>query len=291
MGLFSRNKEAADVLRGDDVPFEALKRSPRGARKARGNIDPPPPLDPADAAKSRARHRLIGAVALALAAIVFVPMLFDRTPVATTDDISLQIPDRDSPFEGRRGVPDPTRGPLKASSELPVVPPSQNPAPVASAPSVPVEAAVPDRPVASRDTKSVEPADAPRPADKPSVAKTVAEKPVEKPADRPTSATPADDPKALAALAGKSATSGAATESTGSRTFAVQIAAYSAADKARAMRDQLVANGMRAYVESVSTTQGLRTRVRLGPFASREAADAARQKLKTMKLDGSVVPL
>jgi phytoene desaturase len=56
------------------------------------------------------------------------------------------------------------------------------------------------------------------------------------------------------------------------------------------LRDQLVGNGLKSYTESVSTPQGLRTRVRLGPFTSREAADRARQKLKTMKLDGSVVP-
>jgi DedD protein len=71
----------------------------------------------------------------------------------------------------------------------------------------------------------------------------------------------------------------------------VQIAAFSAADKARSLRDQLTANGLKSYTESVSTTQGVRTRVRLGPFASRDAADHAKQKLKSMKLDGSVVPL
>ncbi len=71
----------------------------------------------------------------------------------------------------------------------------------------------------------------------------------------------------------------------------MQIAAFSAADKARGLRDQLVANGLRSYTESVSTSQGLRTRVRLGPLPSRDAADRAKQKLKTMKLDGSVVAL
>ncbi len=111
-----------------------------------------------------------------------------------------------------------------------------------------------------------------------------------KPADAtPAASSAADDPKALAALEGRGAAPTSADAA--GRTYAVQIAAFSTADRARGLRDQLVANGLRSYTESVSTTQGLRTRVRLGPFASREAADHAKQKLKTMKLDGSVVPL
>jgi DedD protein len=299
MGLFSRDKEALGTTRGSDVPFDPLKRSPRATRRPRstldGNPDGPPALDPTQTAKTRARHRLIGAVVLATAAVVFVPMLFDRAPVATSDDMALQIPDRDTPFEGRRGVPDGARGPLKASSDLPAPTPAAAPAPepvkpVVEPPAQKTEAA-PDsnRDVASATTEAkateeppVVAKAEPRAAEpKPAPPKIVAEP--EKP-----KAAPTDDPKALAALAGK----GASPADAGSgRGYAVQIAAYSSPEKAKSMRDELVAKGLKSYTESVSTSQGVRIRVRLGPYASHDAADQARQKLKTMKLDGSVVPL
>lgn len=312
MRLFSRNKDAVETARGADVAFESLKRSPRNVRKTRSDdADKSAPLDPAEAAKTRARRRLIGAIALALAAIVFVPMLFDRTPVAPNDDIALQIPDRDSPFEGRRGVPDPSRGPLRpapepttapdaaAGSATPVVsePPSESTAvaPVVKSADVtpPVVAkAAPPAPAKSVENQA-EKATEKHTAEKQAAEKQAAEKQAaekqaaEKQAEKPALA--GDDPRALAALEGRSASP--APDVAGDRSYAVQVAAFSAADKAKGLRDQLVGNGLKSYTESVSTAQGLRTRVRLGPFTSREAADRARQKLKTMKLDGSVVPL
>jgi DedD protein len=293
MGFFSRNKEATETGPVADVPFETLRRHPRdrqSAQRARETrFDAPSPLDPAETAKTRARRRLIGAIALALAAVVFVPMLFDRTPVPNTDDIELQIPDRDTPFEGRRGVPDPSRGPLKGSTDLPIT------APVAAAPSPPVPVVtdatdkpvekVVEKPVEQVTEKAKEPADAPpKPVEK-STAKVA---PAAVP-DKPKPAAPTDDPKALAALEGKPEQALAAGGD--GKGYAVQVAAFSAAEKARGLRDQLVAGGMKSYIETVSTAQGPRVRVRLGPFPSRDAADRAKQKLKSMKLDGSVVPL
>ncbi|MFA7400399.1 MAG: SPOR domain-containing protein [Sideroxydans sp.] len=46
--------------------------------------------------KRQARRRLIGAVALVLAIVVFLPMVFDDEPSPTTaNDIELRIPDKD----------------------------------------------------------------------------------------------------------------------------------------------------------------------------------------------------
>jgi DedD protein len=222
-------------------------------------------------------------------------MLFDRTPVAPTDDIALQIPDRDTPFEGRRGVPDATRAPLKASTDLPVqVAPAVVAPPTAATP--PPADDQPAEKVAEKPAEKVVEKRAEKVVEKPEA--DVATKPVDKPApkvaavpDKPKPPTPTDDPKALAALEGRPDAAPAPTGDAGGKTYAVQIAAFSAADKARGLRDQLVAGGLKSYTESVSTPQGPRTRVRLGPFTSREAADRAKEKLKTMKLDGSVVPL
>ena len=299
MAFFSRQKDPLEPLPADDVPFASLNRTQRTSRaRAKSKTafdaeqDAPAPLDPAEASKTRARRRLIGAVALALAAIVFVPMLFDRTPTQPVDDIAVQIPDRDTPFDGRG------KAPLQSTTPLPVTPAPVQPeapktAPVSTPSAEPVaETKAPEtppvvtKPVEKAIEKPVEKA-APKvdKTDKP-VEKT-AEKSAEKPADNPT-----DDPRAIAALEGKSATPAATPAAAApAKGYAVQVAAFSIADKAKTLREQLAGNGFKAYTEPLNTAQGPRTRVRLGPFASREAAEKAREKLRTMKLDGSVVPL
>ena len=51
-----------------------------------------------DELKRRARRRLVGAVVLALAAAVILPMLLEKDPKPLGDDVSVQIPPVD---EGR----------------------------------------------------------------------------------------------------------------------------------------------------------------------------------------------
>lgn len=71
--------------------------------------------------------------------------------------------------------------------------------------------------------------------------------------------------------------------------YVVQVVALSDAEKAKALEKKIDAAGINAYTEVVKTEKGDVTRVRVGPFASREAADAALAKLKGMSLDGRVV--
>ena len=295
MSFFSRNKDPVEPALADDVPFESLRRTPRGssyasrraAIDANSDDDSGAPLDPAQAAKTRGRRRLIGAIALALAAVVFVPMMFDRAQTPPADDITVQIPDRDTPFEGRRSVPrdssDASKTPLRPSSPLPIVTPSATPP---AAPGAANDLAAPSA-AALDASKAAPPATHDAPVEKP-VSKAAEKN--DKPAEKSSITSQGDDPLLTAALEGKLQPR-LSTEAASGKGFAVQIAAFSVADKAKTMRDQLSANGLKAYTEPLSTSQGLRTRVRLGPFASREAAERARQKLKTMKLDGAIVPL
>src|SRR5476649_1834526 len=51
-------------------------------------------LDPTLPEKQRARRRLVGAVALVLAAVIVLPMVLDSHPKPVTDDISIDIPSR-----------------------------------------------------------------------------------------------------------------------------------------------------------------------------------------------------
>jgi len=72
--------------------------------------------------------------------------------------------------------------------------------------------------------------------------------------------------------------------------FVVQIAALGDAAKAKQLLQQVNGTGVKAYTETVKTAKGDVTRVRAGPYDSREAAEKARGKLKGAGLDGKVVP-
>ena len=287
MALFSRKHAAPDLEIHEPDALRVLNRSPRAARSLHEETDPEAPHDPADAAKTRARRRLVGAVALALGAVVFVPMLFDATPPLAPDDIAVQIPDRDTPFNPQR--PDVTGAPASRVSRGGAEAPAPTPSPVTA----PAVAVATDKPSTEREAPANTSGTTP-PQDKP---KPQASASAEKTPGAASAATRVerDDPRATAALQGKSENADAARApvevAATSQRFAVQIAAFSIADKAANLRDRLNANGLKSYTEPLSTPQGERTRVRLGPFTSREAAERARQKLKTMKLDGSVVPL
>ena len=73
--------------------------------------------------------------------------------------------------------------------------------------------------------------------------------------------------------------------------FAVQVGAFRDADKLRQARDKLAAAGVTHYTERLESAAGPLTRLRAGPFPTREAAESALAKLKRSALDGKVVPL
>src|SRR5690606_37428355 len=101
-------------------------------------------LDPALSQKKRARRRLIGAAALALAAAIVLPMLLDSEPRQQFAEVEVEIPSRDmrlrppSPDEGiETGVAPLAQGPdAQTPTALPpfagepaVSPPSVTPSP------------------------------------------------------------------------------------------------------------------------------------------------------------------
>jgi len=101
-----------------------------------------------------------------------------------------------------------------------------------------------------------------------------------KPAAQPEAAKPAkpEKPRAQARPATPAA----------SGTFVVQIIALADAEKARRMQQQIAAAGIKSYTEVVKTTKGDVTRVRAGPFGTREAAEKARDQLKSLGMNGNV---
>ena len=70
--------------------------------------------------------------------------------------------------------------------------------------------------------------------------------------------------------------------------FYIQVAALAELDKVKQVQQQIIDAGLRSYTEVVAAGKGNVTRVRAGPFASREEAEAARAKLATAGLEGKV---
>ncbi|MDN5881868.1 MAG: SPOR domain-containing protein [Nitrosospira sp.] len=71
--------------------------------------------------------------------------------------------------------------------------------------------------------------------------------------------------------------------------FVVQLGAFSDPVKARKQQQSLISKGIQVYTETLKTNKGEITRVRAGPFRTREEAEGAREKLKKLGLDGVVV--
>lgn len=73
-----------------------------------------------------------------------------------------------------------------------------------------------------------------------------------------------------------------------SKGFVIQLGAFSDQSKARQQLENLAANGFKAYTEALKTGNNEVTRVRMGPFMTRDAAENELKKLKKLGLDGVV---
>ena len=65
--------------------------------------------------KRRGRRRLVGAVALMLAAVIVLPMVFDTEPRGTGSTLSVRIPSEDTPFTPKA----PAKKPEEKKAEKP----------------------------------------------------------------------------------------------------------------------------------------------------------------------------
>jgi DedD protein len=230
--------------------------------------------------RKRARRRLVGAIAIVLLAVIFLPMVLDSEPRPVTQDVVIQIPSQNqgqfvskivpvtpetkaAPAAGSE--PKPADKDLAKSEATILSPPAKAPVP-------PPDAA----PKVAEATQAVKAAAEP-PAPKTAPAESA--KPQAAPPAKASPPAPAKgEAKAPAKPDPKAAAGG----------FVVQVAALSDTGKAQAMKDQIAGAGFPAYTESVPTASGPVMRVRAGPFASRAAAEAARDKLKGLGMAGNV---
>ncbi len=123
-------------------------------------------------------------------------------------------------------------------------------------------------------------------SEKPATDKSATKQADKKPAEKSPPAKPApskdEEARALAALNG--------TASPSSDQWVVQLGAYKESNNPKNLLAKLKQMGVPAYAENYQSPQGPRTRVRAGPFKSREDAEKAKVKIRIVGVDGPVAP-
>ena len=294
MSLFSFLRKNKQESPSDDSAFYSRAEEDskavrnRTRRKGGQNSKSDDPVDPVLPEKKRARRRLIGAVALVLAAVIGLPMVLDSEPKPLADDIAIQIPSKDKPAAGvimRPGVPA-TSG-IAASAAL-------DPKEEMIDPPVPVAGAVDRKPsspavVAPAMKASVEPKEEAKPAAEPAKVAKAADKPVAPPAKPDVKPVEKSDDaaRAKALLEGKADPKNAEKKS---GKFVIQVAALATKDKVDELQTKLKNAGIKSYTQKVATESGDRTRIRVGPFASKDEAEKTRARIVKLGLNGTLVP-
>ncbi|HUO44895.1 MAG TPA: SPOR domain-containing protein [Burkholderiales bacterium] len=230
--------------------------------------------------RKRARRRLIGATALVIAVVVFLPMVLDNEPKPLQrQDIDVRIPSPNTDSFVSKVVPvDHGASPLSPA----VTPPAS--APTAASPAVPAPASVPAPPPA--------PQSAPAVTQPIKTAASEPPKPVAETAPTPQ-ATPGKPEAKKTAPKTVEKTKSTPKSKAGEKNaggFVVQVAALNDAAKAKQMEQQLADAGIKGYTEVVPTAKGKVTRVRVGPLKTRDEAEKMRDKLKSIGLPGNIVP-
>ena len=247
-------------------------------------------LDPTLPEKQRARRRLVGAIALVLAAIVILPMVLDSHPKPVTDDIAIDIPSRPADKAAVRHDAEDTQAGVAPDNPAPAVATpgasglgaaaaAQNAqdtdkTPAASA-KKPAQAAT----APAQSTQSTESAQPPAHAGKPA-AQQAASAGAAVAAHGKAQTTAAADSADTGDANGAKADSGTPAAPPGAR-FAVQLGAFSNETTARNWVTKLKAAGVPAYVEQRKEADGTtRTLLRAGPFPDRASATAAIAKVR-----------
>ena len=207
------------------------------------------------AARTQARRRLIGALVLLAAGVVGFPLLFETQPRPLPVDTPIIV------AEGSVARAPPAAP--AASKPLPVLPPDAGAETQVAA--VAIAASAPALPV-------------PPPVVAPSVVPEAKPVPVKAESPKPAASKPAPKPAAEP----EPATTGR---------FVVQVGAYNDVERLKAARQKLDKLGFKTYTQDVDTASGKRTRVRVGPFASRQEAVSVADKVKAAGMQANVLSI
>ena len=238
----------------------ATRASPPARKRAGGSEDGD--VDPALPQKKRARHRLIGAIALCLLAAIVVPLLLDAEPTRPSSDVAIVIPSRDTPLPARVAETKPLDAKGGEAKSVDSKSGDSNVADSKSADSKATDAKATDAKATdakATDTKSAD--------------------------TKSTKAEPRKDGKdEIAQLA-----DAAQARAKGEGRYLLQVGAYANESGAAIAVERVQATGLRAFTEKIKTDRGDRVRVRVGPFTSRDAAEQARTQLQAAGVQAAMI--
>jgi DedD protein len=206
-------------------------------------------------------------VVLVLGAVIGLPLLFDSQPRPVAIDTPIVIPDRNqaaplvAPSASKQAAL--PKEVVVDVPEAPVVLPSDKGS-VANA-----AALDPHEEVVTKDTKSVVKAEA-KPEQKPEQKAEAKVEPKQEVKAEPKAESKSADPAVRAV---------------------VQVGAFADLAKAREARTKLEQAGLKTYTQEVDTKDGKRTRVRVGPFSTKEEADKTAEKIRKLNLPATVLKL
>lgn len=255
------------------------------------------PAESVEVIRKRARHRLMGSVILVLGAVVGLPLLFDSQPRPVAIDTPIVIPDRNQAAP----LAPPVAGKSAGSKERPTsIGPDQTAPQSLKADVANVAALDANEELVNKEGKSevkTETKTETKTEQKPE-AKTEPKTDLkaEPKADKKQEIKPdakdgvkgasKDAAKAKALLDGKDVT-----KPSDAVRSVVQVGAFADAAKAKEARSKLEQAGIKTYTQEIETKEGKRIRVRVGPFASKEEADKAAEKIRKLNLPTTVLKL
>jgi DedD protein len=210
--------------------------------------------------RRKARRRLIGALALVLALVLVPPWVMDLEPKPVVTNLTVEIPKQETTGLKPPAAP----APEPPAETTPPRPPDVDPATGKSG-----ERPKPAPPKVETKSEPVARAAPPE-----AVRAVPPEAPRSPPEPRPNPEPPRPNPDAKRAEAILNA-----------ENFVVPVAAFTNPHNAKELEAKLAKAGVKHYSEMVGT----QTRVRAGPFATKEAAEQARDKLKTLGINPGAV--
>lgn len=238
--------------------------------------------------QKRARRRLVGAVALALLAVIVLPMVMDQEPKPSHQDIQISIPslDGNTAVSSRIASHDTAATADTASAPPPPAKTTASPPPALAATSLPGSSV-------KTDTHASQ-ADGAQPAtDKPQATTQQAEKAEKKKLEKQAAEKLAAEKLAAEKLAvektaheHKAKEAARAAALLNGEQWVIQLGAYQSQANVNSLQAKVRELGYPVYTEKVHTPQGNRIRVRCGPFATHEAAEKAHQRLKKIAAGG-----
>ncbi|QID18181.1 SPOR domain-containing protein [Nitrogeniibacter mangrovi] len=220
--------------------------------------------------KKRARRRLVGAAALALFAVIVLPMIMDPEPKPVGEDIEVRIPAVAGDNVAARTIDVPATPPVAEPVKRP------EPAPVAtpSHESVAKTSTPEHAPAPAKTSESPKPAPAVKAT--PSASPEVTTSSVEKRSE--------EAQRVAAILSGDAAKAPAADDK--GPGFVVQVGAFANAGSAAALAEKIRQAGFKAYTRKVGST----TRVRVGPYENRNEAESVADRMAGKGFKGVVMP-